>query len=374
MIMLGFLRNAFSSLLSFILVPTIVALVFILSITSVFLNKEAFITTLKANNTFSRIGQDIVPQILVNLGNNEEAQAQIPNEVIVSVVKNLDKSQLAKDLESLVANAHDYVTGKSTFFSTRIAVEPYVKPIAENLQPEVTKYIESLPKCSSAQEQQYLTAKDGRTLSCKPSSKTTEQLLQDLQISAITAELTKNSPKALIVTETEIKTDPEIIKLDQPGQKQKSEKSVLQNLRTAYKNLNSSLGLIAGIIALLSILLFVSRLPQVNSSLKWMSTALFSASIFPLAFGLIILIFAKPEMFHTGLKSLAGADQNSELAIAASSLVGDNLSSFLNKISQALILNSTIIIVIAIVFFLAHLFLRHKTKKPLISGIDSKKQ
>lgn len=372
--MLGFLRNVFSSLLSFILVPTIVALVFIFSITSVFLNKETFIATLKTNNTFSRIAQDIVPQILVSLGNNEEAQAQIPNEVIVRVVKNLDKSQLSKDLELLVANAHDYVTGKSTSFSTRIAVEPYVKPLSENLQPEVTKYIESLPLCSSAQEQQYLTAEDGRSLSCKPSSKTTEQLLQDLQISAITAELANNSPKALIVTESEIKTDPEIVNLEQLDQKQQTGKTALQSLRDVIKHLNSSVGLLVGVLLLLSILLFVSRLPQVASSFKWMSSALFSACILPLAFGLIILIFAKPDMFRSTLKSLAGIDQSSELSIAASNLVGDNFSSFLNKISQALILNSTILIVIAIVFFLAHLFLRHKTKKPLISGIDSKKQ
>ncbi len=369
--MLGFLRNSFSSLISFILVPTIVALVFTLSITSVFLNKEAFISILKSNNTFTRVGQEIIPPLIVESGAQEDGQTFIPKEVLISIIKNLDKSQLSKDLELLVSDSHDYLTGKQESFSTKIAVEPYVTSLTENLTPEFKRYIDSLPLCDNAQEQR-LSLKENSPLTCKPVGKTSEQLLQESQVSKITTELSKNSPKSLVITESEIKTDPEIIKLDQIEQHTK--KSVLQNLRKVLEDLNSIIGLLTVVTILLSILLFLSRLPRVDSSFKWSSSTLFSASILPFAFGLIFLIFVKPEMLQNSFGSLISFEQNSDLSRSISSLAADNLGSFLNKISLALIINSTILIVISIVFFFLHLFLQNKTKISAKSSIDSEKQ
>ncbi len=370
--MLNFFRNAFSSLISFILVPTIIALLLIISFTGVLLDKATFISTLKNNNTFTKISSDIIPPLLVNLS-NQEGQTTIPEEVTTRIVKNIDKTKLSKDLELLVSNAHDYVTGKTENFSTRIEIGSYIDSLVTNLKPEFTSYLNSLPICSQAQLQELSNEESLNSLSCRPSNQTTEQILQNLGVSELTNQLSENSPKALVVTETEIKTDPEIIKLDEVNQKKDSNKSTLQNLRTIVKNIDSSKAILLTVIGFLSLLLLASRLPKLSSSFKWLSSALLSASIFPFVFGFLMLIFAKPDMFQGAIKSIAGLKDSSQFEVAITSLVSGNLASFFKTISQNLFINSLILIAVSIVFFFAHLYLQRKTDSSPNSSIDSKK-
>lgn len=370
--MLNFFRNAFSSLISFALVPSIIALLLIISFTGVYLDKATFISTLKNNNTFSKISSDIIPPLLVNLG-NKEGQANIPEEVTTKIVKNIDKTKLSKDLELLVSNAHDYVTGKTENFNTRIEIGSYIDSIETNLKPEFTNYLDSLPTCSETQLQELSNEEGPNSLSCRPKNQTTEQILENLGVNQLTQQLSENSPKALVVTETEVKTDPEIIKLDEINQKKDANKSSLQNLRTIVKNIDSSKAVFLTVIGLLSLLLIASRLPKLSSSFKWLSSTLLSASIFPFVFGFLMLIFAKPDMFQGTIKSIAGLKGSSQFEVAITSLVSDNLASFFKTMSQNLFINSLILIAVSIVFFFVHLYLQRKTDKAPNPSIDSKK-
>jgi hypothetical protein len=370
--MLNLLRNLLSGLLSFLLVPLLLSLVILLATSSVFLNKETFISTLKTNNTFAKVSNDIIPSLLVNLSHRENTQISIPSEVTLKLFQNIDKSQLSKDLESLISDTHDYVTGKNETFSSRISVEPFAKSISANLKPEVTSYINGLTACTEVEEQK-LSSEEVKTLTCKPKSMTTEQLIEEIGINEITEELEKNSPKALVVTENDIKTDPEIIKLNDFNKPNTDKKSVLEDLRTVATNLNSTIAVLFTLVIVLAILLFASRLPKIDSGCKWISSALFSSSIFPFAFGLLMLTFAKPEMFRDMLKSLPGTEQDPQLASAASSLAGDNLALFMKQISQNFVFYSIGLISLSIVLFIAHILLSQKAKKSLNLSLDSKK-
>lgn len=367
--MLNFLRNSFSGLVSFILVPAVVASLLIFGFANVFLNKDNFNSVLRENNTFVRVSQNVVPSLLVNLGNQEGTGNRLPPDVIISVVKNIDKTQLAKDLELLVTSAHSYVIGETDSFTTRIEVESYVTPLRENLKPELTKYINSLPVCTKEQEAEMANSEDGQsTISCRPEGKTTEQILSDLEIDRIVDSLAKESPKALIFTENEVRTDPQVIKLDELNKKPTG-KPALQGLRETVGHLRSSQTLVLSIAILLVIVLFATRLPNFASGFKWLSSALFSASIFPLVIGVLLFIFAKPDMLEDPIGSLAGLRENSELQTTLRSLAADSVAGFVGRFSQSLILSSIVLVSVAIVLYLVSFFLHKRTEK----GLDSKK-
>jgi len=366
--MLNFLRNSLSGLVSFVLVPSIVASLLIFGFANVFLNTDTFTSVLRENNTFVRTSQNVIPSLLVNLVARAGTENRLPPDVIIRVVKNIDKTQLAADLEMLVSNAHSYVIGETESFTTRIEVESYVKSLRENLKPEITSFINSLPVCTAEQEAQLAKSETGQVLSCRPQGKTTEQLLSELEVDKLVDSLAKESPKALVFTEKEVRTDPQIIKLDEINKKP-TDNSTLQNLKTAVGNLRSSQTLLLSIVILLAIVLFVSRLPHFASGFKWLSSALFSASIFPLVIGVLLFIYAKPDMLEGPIRSLAGLRENSELESALTSLAADSLAGFAGRLSQSLIFSSIALVFVAIVLYFISFFLQQRAKK----GLDVKK-
>jgi len=364
--MLTVLRNLISSLFSFVLVITITTLIFLLSVTSVFSNKKTFFSILKSNNTFSKIVQDILPSLLVNLGTKDE-DAQIPSEVILQVVENIDKSALASSLETLVDQTHDYVFGKSEKIFVRLPVQPYLSSISDNLEPSINSYIESLPICTASQEEKHKTSTFDKTLSCRPASLSVQQLKEEFGVSSIVNELKNSTPQALIITESEIKTEPEIIKFDEIKEKQQRTENTLSSLRKAVDYLNFIILFLLGVSIFLSATLFVSRLPHFASGFLWLASSFFSASIFPFIFGLLTIIFVKVDLLRKIINDFFGAEKNSLLAKSSADLAAKNLAGLANKISLNVLAGSFFLAVIAIVFFSIYLFLSYKTRKKVLT-------
>lgn len=365
------LRNLFSGLITFFLVPLLITYLVVSGIFGVLLNQTAFEETLNKNNTYSRLATKIVPPLIINLASKNEDQEFIPSETLENIISKVDKNVLATDLEKVINDIYKYVTTNQQNFETKIGLETYTTVIKDNLKPALINYYESLPACTAAEEKSFENNFSAE-IKCKSNKISSTKFVQLLEVDGVIEELKNNFPTTLIITEKKISTFPQtnILQDDTLNTKPKTTpEPILINIQKALKVYKSSEKLLIMIVISLIFLLVISRLKNISSSCKWVASAFFSASFLPLGMATLLLYFIKADFFQNTLIRYFGFNYSDSLQKESIALISDNLFTFSQKILQSIQFKSFLVIVIAIVLYGIFLILKyldkHKANKPL---------
>ena len=367
-----FLRNIFSSLISFFLVPLCIIFIIANSFFGVFLNAENFKSVLKKNDTYNRLAQDVIPTLLVNIATNVDSEAAIPPKALGDIIAKVDKKALATDLEKVVNSTYDFVTSDTKHFETRIDLTQYTTPIAANLKQSLADYYNNLPTCTPVEEAE-ITQNFSNTLKCRLNGLDVTKYLEALKIDDLVAEMKTGFPTELIINEKKVSTYPETALFEDKTVNKDQENfkgSVLLNLQKTIQSYRIGTSRLVITILVLFILLALTRIPNLGSICKWLSSALFAASILPFSGSTLLLYFLKPDFFKSALNSLIGKDFGSDFQTALVALVSDNLSAFSNKVFQQMQLLSLISIVIAIVLYALYFFLERRSNQKSKKTLD----
>src|SRR3989304_3885581 len=281
--MLNLLRNFFSSVVAFFLIPSLLIFLFLNNFSNVFLNEATFLETLKENKTYEALATEILPSTIINLTSAEQPGQGIPSEVVSSVIATIDKERLAEDLERVVGETYKYTVGASSSLEARVDLTAYTQTLKQGLKPAIVKYYEALPACTPKQELA-LQGTESPTLDCRLQSKSTEEVLQEFEVDKLISDLTATAPNSLIITKNKIVFDPPLsLTTDNPEPTGKNQEGPsLEHLRNLFVALKNSAGYLLLVSGILAILLTISRLFNFAGVFRWLAWTLVSASTIPL--------------------------------------------------------------------------------------------
>ncbi|HSX57879.1 MAG TPA: hypothetical protein VLE47_01240 [Candidatus Saccharimonadales bacterium] len=331
-----FIRDFFSSILGFLLVLTLSTYVVILSFTNVFLKPAVFLKILDSHQTYEKITTEILPQTILSNFLKTQDNGQINQETIDKVASLVDKEKLkplSVQFKKVVEDGYYYAIGQNANFEEKIDLTNNLTQLKESFSSGL----------KTAEAQGLITA---------PQS---NEILQNLPT---------NKNLTLIVTPDKIALVSGAGKLEEPTPTP-NQKFSLKTLRASVANTKQAENLTLISTIILALLLFASRIPDWAASFKWLGGSLFAAGIFPLVLSFVLL------WLHP-LKILEQFILNQKLSVSPVmlSLATANLGDLLNKFLENLRLYSLVLVIAAVVCYLATWGL-HKLNKPKTTTVDT---
>lgn len=362
------LRNFFSSIISFFLIPAIVVLIFISSVTLVLFNTTTFNSVLKTTGAYQKVSDLVVQQA----ANQNASSDPVTQKVISEIAKRTitaKSQQLQSDLEKIVTSIHHFVVSDEKSFETRVNLVPYQAVLKEKLVEVFTSEYAGLPVCTTSQLKAMKATPTSEFPVCQQKGLDVNTLLTS---SSFADTLAKFLPNTLIISEKGVKTDP-VINLNLDGSSttpanadQNTSKTGFIDAQNKVKSTRSFQNFLLIGVIVLGILLIASRLKNYISSLEWVAVALFSGSILPLIFSFAAIYFLKPEMLKQALVQILGSQTESQ--VQPYLFITDSLFLFVQKIMENVRLESVIIVALAIIIFVGTKYLAwSKSRKEVLT-------
>ncbi len=381
---MGLLRSIASGFLTFILVPLIVAFLFINNFTGTILDQNKFLGTLKDNKTYSAISSDILPSLIVSNISNENNPQGLPKDVVNNVVGAVDKEKLATDLERLVTDAYRYTTAQTSTLETKIDLQPYIKSLQTQLKPAFTQYYQSLPICTDEQAVQ----NEQGDLNCQLKGVSADQAASRIGIDETINSLATSAPKTITITKDRIIVDPPLGGKENNSSTDKATSNAKKSNQLSLEHIRNisgaarpaSTGLLA-VIAILLALLAAVHLPKLSSILRSLAWVLVSASIIPLILACVFLFFVHAQTVRQSISTAVEINTRSNYQETVLKLATNNLFELGQKIFQGIGSQALILIIIGAICFGIALWWDRRNKKlekeplkepgPIIAKVDN---
>lgn len=328
---MNFVRNFFSAIFGSLLILSLGILIVVYSITSVFFDEEFILGTLQKNNTYDKVAQEVVPTFLTYALTQRFQEENPDQQVAEKISARLDKKifeQLAPDLQKIFESSYSFVTGDIDSFEVRIELKNYTPQLEAGLNSAI-------------------------------SSLQAEGQVGNIDLSELSTDLQQGSNASLYITQDKLEVTG-LQELNTQTAQNTPEESFLRQGREALVRLLQAQSLLLVATVVLTILLFLTRIPHFLSGFKWLATTSISAAFFPLILSFLLFV-TKP----VGIISRFLRDQDE---VANFSTVVDLFDQNLSVISEKVFLNilmfSGMLMIFGIGLYILVFFLSKRTHNP----------